>query len=274
MMYKLTHILVLLAACSASALQAETISDAALGFTLELPSGFNARPDLLGMKPTVAHAFEYQQPGAGRIATLLLIERMGGTIGREHLRPEQMPAGFNGKLFLTKWRDFDVDGFEVPEEVNGTKTVTYNVQIPLKAAAVQVTLFGPADRREQLDSLLRSVLDALHGQSNWLTSVAPGAIANNDKYGMILLLYAVSGIFAGLVVLWFVSRRAPKGTVFAIAVAIYVASWSFDQVQVREAMVLRGSMRMLGFAGAILGVVDLWRRRGDKPSNAPDVPSQ
>src|SRR5262245_48103041 len=99
-------VLLLTLVISRSPAAAETLSDSALGFTLELPAGFAPRPDLVGAAPRIVHAYELGQSQAGDPAVLLLIEKMGGVIGRERLNAQQMPPGFNGKLFVTTWEGF------------------------------------------------------------------------------------------------------------------------------------------------------------------------
>ena len=42
-------------------------------------------------------------------------------------------------------------------------------QVPLKPEAVQLLLAGPADQVERGDTLLKTTLASLHGESNWLT---------------------------------------------------------------------------------------------------------
>jgi hypothetical protein len=221
---------------------------------------------LVGATPDVVHAFQYGEATEGEIAVLLLIEKLGGVIGRQRLREQDMPPGYHGDLFVTTWKGFEVDGFEVPESVSGVDVITYNVQFPLKREAIQVRLFGPANREEVLRALLRQILDGLEGESNWFAAAAPPSLANSENYGMVLLCLGVVGVVAGLLVLWFVSQRSPKGTVLAIAAALYYASWQIDDIRVREMQLLCGALRMLGFAGGILGVVDLLRKQ--KPKNA------
>ena len=51
----------------------------------------------------------------------------------------------------------------------------------------------------------------------------------------------------------------------ALAVAIWAASWGFEGSRLREVLVLSGAFRFLGFAGGILGVIDLLRTRKPKP---------
>ena len=246
--------------------RADTVTDPTLGFTLKLSSDFMPRPDLVGATPDIVHAFQYGETTDDGIAVLLLIEKLGGVIGGERLKKQDMPPRFTGKLFVTTWQGFEIDGVEVPETANGIDAITYNVQIPLKSEAIQVKLFGPADHEETLKPLLRQILDGLEGKSNWLSSAAPSAVAERENYGTVLLCLGIIGIVAGLVFLWCVSRRTPKGTVLLIAAILYFVSWQIDDIRVREIRLLSGSMRMLGVAAGILGIVDLCRKRKPNPA--------
>ena len=246
---------------SVSQSRADTVTDPKLGFTLKLSAEFFARPDLIGTTPDIVHAFQYGDATEDGIPVLLLIEKLGGVIGRERLKKQDMPPGFNGELFVTTWQGLEIDGFEIPETVNGINAITYHVQIPLKGEAIQVKLFGPADREENLRRLLRQILDGLDGESNWHSSAAPSTVGDSENYGAVLLWIGIGGVLAGLVGLWFVSRRSPRGTVLVIAVVLYFLSWQIDGVRVREIQLLSGTLRMLGVAAGILGIVDLCRKR-------------
>ncbi len=92
-------------------------------------------------------------------------------------------------------------------------------------------------------------------------------VASSQNYGIILLAFAIMFVLGGLVVLWLVSRKASKGTVLAIAVGIYVAGLALASIRVREIMVLSGALKMLGFAGGILGIVDLVGKRKRRERN-------
>jgi hypothetical protein len=265
-------VLCLALVASVSQSRADTITDTELGFTLKLSSEFVPRPDLVGVTPDVVHAFQFGEAAEDEIAVLLFIEKLGGVIGRERLRKEDFPPGYTGELFVTRWQGFEVDGFEIPKNVDGIDTVTYNVQIPLKREAIQLKLCGPAAQEKALRTLLRQVLDRLNGESNWLSSVAPPTIADSENYGTVLLVLGIGGAIAGFVVLWLVSKRSPKGTVLVIAVVLYVASWQIGDSRLREMRLLCGVMRMLGFAGGILGVIDLLRTREPKATIKQDSP--
>jgi hypothetical protein len=247
----------------------ETIVDDARGFTLALPDGFVANPDIVGARPDIVHGFVLGDPTDEDLDIILFIQKMRGTIGRERLRAEDLPSGFQGRLFTTQWQGFEVDAFEVPEQIGEIQTITYNVQIPLKRAAIQVKLFGPAEREAEMKSLLIEILTGLKGESNWIQSAALSApVTSSQNYGVILLTFAIVFIVGGLVVLWLISCKAPKGAVLAIAAAIYCAGLGLAGVRVREVLMFSGALRMLGFAGGILGIVDLIRKRKPNDENA------
>lgn len=246
---------------SVSQSRADTVTDPELGFTLNLSSEFIPRPDLVGATPDIVHAFQYGDATEDGVAVLLIIKKLGGVMGRERLKKQDMPPGINGEIFVTTWQGFEIQGFEIPETVNGMNAITYNVLIPLKGAAIKVQLMGLADREENLKPLLRQILDGLDGESNWLSSAAPSTIGNSENYGAVLLCIGIGGVVAGLKILWYVSRRSPKGTVLVIAVVLYFLSWQIDDTRVREIELLSGVMRMLGVAAGILGIVDLCRKR-------------
>ena len=247
----------------------ETVVDETRGFTLELPDGFVANPDLIGATPEIVHAFVLGDFTDDQLDIILLIETLGGTIGRERLQPEHMPPGFQGRLFTTQWQGFDVDAFAVPEKLGEIQTVTYNAQIPLKRSAIQVKLFGPVEREAEIKTLLENTLAGLQGASNWIPSVAPSSpVTSSKNYGNFLLAFAIAFVVGGLVLLWVVSRMAPKGTVLAIAVGIYVAGLALAGIRIREVVLLTGALKMLGFAGGILGIVDLVRDRKPRDQQA------
>lgn len=251
-------VLLLASECGAG----QTVVDDTRGFILTLPQGFEPNPDLVGATPDIVHAFLLGDPTDDELDIMLFIEKMPGTIGRERLKPEYLPPGFQGRLFTTQWQGFDVDAFAVPEQLGDIKTITYNVQVPLKRAAIQVRLFGPVDRESELTKLLAETLAGLKGESNWIQSAVPSSSAASSRtYGFILLAVAIVFILGGLIVLWLVSRKAPKGTVLAMAVGVYFAGVALDGVRVREIVMLTGALRMLGVAGGILGIVDLLRKR-------------
>jgi hypothetical protein len=244
---------------------AETIIDEANGFVLYLPPGFEPNPALADAAPDILHGAILGDPTDEEPDIILFIEKMDGVMDRERLDPAQMPPGFRGRLFITQWQGFEVEAFEVPEQVGEVEFVTYNVQIPLVQNAIQVKLFGPGDQRAKLKVMLKGILAGLQGPSNWIPSAVPGSSTmNSGAYGMVLLGFAIVLIIGGVVALFVISRTVPKGGVLAIAVGIYFAGAATSNVRLREMMMVSGSLKFLGFVGIILGVVDLVRKRKTK----------
>ena len=145
------------------------ITDKSLGFTIILPTGFKRLQSIPAGNPNIVHAFSLERLDLEAPGIFLFIERMHGILGPEQLDPNvsrQLPPGFQGKVSKSHWQRFELDTFEVPEQFGSTKTLTYNVQIPLKREAIQVKLFGPATHEVELRSLLSEILKGLHGETN------------------------------------------------------------------------------------------------------------
>lgn len=241
------------------------VVDEVRGFTLVLPAGFEPIPDLVDTGHGIVHAFVLGDPSEEDVDMILFIEDLGGTIGRERLRPEDLPAGFQGRLRTMRWDGFDLDAFEVPEELDDMRTITYKVQVPLKHTAIQVSLLGAADRDAETWAMLGETLSGLSGESNWIRSALPSTPATTSKqYGRILLGFTIAFILGGLIVLWFISRVTPRGTVLVIAALLFIVGTGLGGIRVREVMVLSGALRMTALAGGILGIIDLLRQRRPK----------
>jgi hypothetical protein len=261
--------------CCLSAARAEQIDDPNLKFSLVIPDGFVRDPQLAQAQRDFVYAFRKAEPQD--IGVVIIIERMRGTIGRERLDTSKMPPGFAGRVLTVRWRDFDIDALEVPEEVNGIETVNFNVQVPLKPEAIQIRVVGRRDRKDQLLQLTNSLLASLQGESNWLRSSAPPALAQSSSYGWLILAACAIGIIAGLIVLWLVRRVSRRGTVLGLAVLIYAVSWIIAPGETREMRATVGAVRMLGFFGFLLGLYDLSRhpaakRPAEEPPAAVDRP--
>ena len=241
---------------------ADKVVDESHGFKLTLPEGFSPHPALMGTAPEVIHGFIKGDPNDEVIDTFLVIESMRGPIGRERLRPEDIPADWGAKLSTTHWHQFEVDVMTIAEQVGDTSLLTYNAQIPLKRAAIQVKVVGTADREAELKQLLDQVLEGLQGESNWLQSALPAPKeTGSNNYGYVLLAVIAFIVLGGLLGLVLIAPRTPKGTVLGIAVFLWFFSWGFQGNRIREVVMLTGALRMLGFAGGLFGIYDLIRKR-------------
>ena len=254
-----------------SLLAGESFEDTAFGFRMTVPDGFVRNKAMATSNPKIIHVFERESASNKQIQWMLFIEKMRGTIGREPIRKADMPAGFKGRLFKTQWQGFNVDAFEVPEQVGSIQTITFNVQIPLKRRAIQVKLFGPAADKPALRRLLREVLRDLKGDSNWIPSVIDNTGGNEQSYRNMLLGVAVAVIVFGVIRFWILSKFAPKGSVLVVAGCIFVVTMALRGVRQREMLLLVGSFRLLSVVGIILGLVDVFRRRNEIVVTSADI---
>lgn len=269
----LTIILAVSLALVSSARAAQIVNDAQLAFTLTLPEGFEPAPRFVGQQPDIVHGFEYGKPDERGVRVILIIERMRGTLGREKLDPADFPAGAKGKLFDTTWDGFELQGFEVHEQLAEGEFITFNVQIPLKPEAIQVKLIGAAARRAELEQLLPQILGGLKGQSNWLRSAASPALDQSRGYANTLLAVAIVSVIIGVAFIWFVARRN-RLLGLLLAVAFYGTSWAIAGSRVREMVLLTGIIRMIGFLGFLVAIVCLFLPRKSAPAPAPNQTSE
>lgn len=164
--WSLIALLVLVYAAPASAL---VLDDPALGFQITIPDSME-RMAVGEATIDVAHAFR-ETGGAHRLPLVLQIQRLHGTIGRERLTLESLPANIRAgaTLGVERWGEFELDVVRTRTDADGEVLATRTVQVPLRREAIQLVLGGSLDREAELDATLRALLASLHGESNWLT---------------------------------------------------------------------------------------------------------
>jgi hypothetical protein len=269
--------ILLLIALAASPASAEHLSDTNFGFSIDIPDGFASDSRIAASNADFIHAF--REKNADGVDNWIIIERMRGLIGRGRLQASQMPRGAKGHLLTAKWQGFVIDTIEVPEQVNGVDVITYNAQVPLSGEAIQLKVFGAADQKEQLRARLDALLATLQGSSNWSQPLPQIArtnrtqLSSSSNYGTVLIVAIIGMIVVGLLVLWLVGRRGPRGSVIGLSILIYVISWTIPSDSSREMRGFTGGLRLLGFMGFLLGLFDLRRTRPSpqgRPPNSTD----
>lgn len=246
-----------LAALAASPALGEQLTDPDLHFSVTIPDGFVRDPAIMAARRDFAHA--YRMRTKDEFGNLIIIERMRGTIGREKLNSSHLPKGAAGRLTTVRWKDFDLQAFEIPETAGDLSIINYNVQVPLKGEAIQLRVAGPGDRKAETLALTKQLLDSLEGESNWLASV-PSALAESPNYGMVLLTCCAAVIIGGLALLWRIRRRARPGVLLGVAAVLYATSWILNPGKTREMLALVGSIRLVGFIGLAIGIIDGLRK--------------
>lgn len=158
---------VLLLACVPAG-SAFTISNSLIGFTAQIPAGFQSFPAGL-QNPDALYCFMLGDTTDATPDIALLFERMRGTIGRDSI--EEFATSKPGvSVFKERWRSFDLDVVCVREVLGPVSTITLNVQIPLRREAIQIRLVGEAHKDAELRELLKRVLKGIGGESNWLST--------------------------------------------------------------------------------------------------------
>lgn len=270
----------LVSAANLPAMAGEKVTHQDPAFTLDLPDGFEELADPKQAGPNAIYFFVREDEGEQNGNCILMIEKMPGTISRRRLAMENFPRGFQGNLFTTQWDGFEINANAIVEEANGERVITYNVQIPLKKNALIVRVAGHSSKEKMLLELLKETLAGLKGETTWsiadkgkpLLEPSTSAVSSD---GMIMsgsfidanrnVIFGGIALFVlvGLVGLYFLSRMSQKGTVFAIAVVVYIVGFSvgMQKDQSRESLLFAGTAKMFGIVAGVLGVVDLVRKR-------------
>lgn len=161
--------LLLLASESASA--GQRIQNSQFGFELTVPDGF--QPFAAAVRGDVIYAFHKPPARDERLGFFIVISRMKGLLGREKIGPEQLERFGKGvTVHKEHWKlkGLDVDVFRVPESRDGFDVVTFNVQVPLKPEAIQITVSGDLADEAEAQRIVTELRSNLYGQSNWLTT--------------------------------------------------------------------------------------------------------
>jgi hypothetical protein len=250
----LAAMMVLALVLSVGALRGETVVDAKRGFSFKTPEGFSPAP-ADRKSPTFSHTFILGDPSDDTPDISLGIQPLGGVIGREHLKTEDVPKGLNGRVFLAKWKGFDVDGIESRMTVEGYDVLSLGVQVPIRTEAIQVNVAGLASREKELRQYLSEVLASLDGQTNWIPSAIPGSFTSSESYGYILFGATAVIVIGGAVVFFFMGRKRNEAWLVAAGVLVWCGGFIFPSVGTREIMMLSGSVHGLGVVVFLMGLV-------------------
>jgi hypothetical protein len=133
-------------------------------FAFTAPPGY--QPAIVNLPQRPLYAYLKGDPADPAPDLLLALEDLGGTIGQDDLAPllRQRPEVTLERL---PWQGRQIDVMRLPETLDGTAMVTFVAQVPLTPRAVQLRLFGPADREAELRADLLLALAQLAGPTNW-----------------------------------------------------------------------------------------------------------
>jgi hypothetical protein len=169
--------------------EARTIKNAELNYTLVVPDRFKQMPP----PPGAIDAFASSDPAQGIPDAVVTISRLPGVLGREHFDASKhaIPGFPEARFRQQKWKTFDIDVMEAQTVQAGVRLSVRGAQIPLKPAAIQLSIAVRAGKEAEADALLTELLAGLDGPSNWLTDFESSESIGQAVGGIIVLAVAL-----------------------------------------------------------------------------------
>jgi hypothetical protein len=168
-------------------------SNGTLGYQFTVPEGFVEFPEGRASNPDLVDCWTEEEGVSTHGALVLCVQRLHGVIGREAIKPDELPVG--AQLTTMKWHEFELQGMRAQMEADEGPAFTLAAQVPLKPEAVQLILAGPADQLERGDTLLGATLASLQGKSNWLTKAERSERIGKSIGAWIAIAFAVGAVF-------------------------------------------------------------------------------
>src|SRR3989449_3059690 len=137
------------------------VTNAELGYKLTLPEGFTDFPAGRSQKDVV-DCWTEATPLSANGAIVLCVQRMRGTLPREGMRQQDVPAPTEVVTF--KWKGFDINGLRTLTSQDGKRVFVLVAQVPLRREAVQLFAGGPADQTARGQAGMRATLAAPEGE--------------------------------------------------------------------------------------------------------------
>jgi len=149
------------------ALLLQVATNTQLGYHFTLPEGFGPFPSGRSQQDVVDCWTETAAVSPSG-ALVLCVQRMRGTLGRERLKQQDLPAAM--QLRSLTWKGFTIDGLRTDTVESGNPVVILAAQVPLRHEAIQLILAGPRDQGERAEAIMTAVLGTLEGETNWLSA--------------------------------------------------------------------------------------------------------
>src|SRR5438046_9492021 len=157
--------LMLLLLRSAAAVQSQ-VRNPELGYSLIRPEGFTDCPAARSQKDIVESWSEATPVSAGG-PLMLLVARMHGTLSREAMRQEDVPA--NTQVVSFKWKGFDVSGLKTLTTQAGQSVFVLVAQVPLRKEAVQLSVARSEEQEVLGHAIMAAAHASLDAENDWLT---------------------------------------------------------------------------------------------------------
>jgi hypothetical protein len=149
----------------------QVVANSELGYRMTLPDEFVRITEFIPF-PGNAIVDCWGGDASGGGSLILCVERMRAVLGRERLKPTELPP--RTQLLTVRWQGFDIDVIRADTVKSGAPFVVYRAQVPLRREAIQVIVAAPLAATAQAQATLSTVLGSLQGESNWPTSEQRG----------------------------------------------------------------------------------------------------
>ncbi len=87
-----------------------------------------------------------------------------------------------------------------------------------------------------------------------------------DTFGTVFVVVAIVVVILAAIGFWYLSRYAPRGAVLVVALAMYAAGVVLVAGESRVMHGISGLLKLTGILGIILGILDLFQKRGSPVS--------
>lgn len=176
--------------------RAEVVKNVAPPFALTVPDGFVAHPEQIKADQIVA--FHRAGLSGGELGTIIAVDRMRGTIGRE--KPSLADVGKLGggdKVTIegATWKGSEIWMIRMTQNVAGKDLVFFLAQVPLAPEAIQVKVAVDAKNEADGRAIMARLLRTVEGESSWVK-----APERNEKLGVGTGKLVFVGIFLLIVV--------------------------------------------------------------------------
>jgi hypothetical protein len=128
---------------------------------MDLPDGYENVTKAFDGKAVVA--LRKLDPTNHSIIRFVMLTDLKATIEQNDVSRRQPRPGT--AIELVHWEKFDLPAIKITED----KGTTFNVQIPFKPHALQLTVFGPNQDEAKLRAELQTILKSADGPTNWMT---------------------------------------------------------------------------------------------------------
>lgn len=234
---------------------AQPIQNAELGFTFTVPPGYTSAIDRYAADPNTLYVFAKKNISGP--STLIVFERMGQRIGNMRITPAA--AGANATLTALNWNGVEIDGREVPDEVNGVELSNLHAYVPLSSEGLHVTVAGAKTNEAELRRVEVAVLASITGETDRFDSLMPAAIARSVWYypfGILAIQLAI--LIVGTVIWWKLRHRLRRGMSIIVPV-LCLTFGTTPPARTREFNLVKDSIVLLGVTGVIVGVIGIVR---------------